>query len=282
MIKNINSQQFIDGNNYIRYKLKHNIPFAAGKIGGNELMLLWFNKQQQYNWNTQFHKDCEQVAGLYPTNANTVNWFASEIYNNLKYLDLIAPWSKTLPEFEKYIISQIAYNAYQTPMEYLEPYFFDNPWTEYLSGKNVVVFSPFADSISQNYNNFNNIWNGKITTNFNLINIKYPTSIPITLNSPYKTSTEIYNKYIDILHNTNFDVGIFGTGYTGLLFALECKKMNKTGIHLGGATQILFGIKGNRWDNRDNFKSLFNKHWTYPMECETPKFYKQVEGGCYW
>jgi hypothetical protein len=274
--------KFIDGNNYIKHQLKHNIPFAAGKIGGNELMLLWFHNQKHCNWNPQFHKDCEQVAGLYPTNVDTVNWFASEIYSNLKYLDLIAPWSKTLPEFEDYVINHTAVNAYRTLMEHLEPYFFDTPWTECLSGKNVVVFSPFADSISQNYKNFNNIWNGKIAANFNLISIKYPTSIPITHNSPHTTSFEIYNKYIDILHDTDFDVGIFGTGHTGLLFASECKKMGRTGIHMGGATQILFGIKGDRWSNRNNFTTFFNKHWTHPMESETPEHYKQVEGGCYW
>ena len=30
----------IDGNNFISHHLKNNIPFAAGKIGGNELQIL--------------------------------------------------------------------------------------------------------------------------------------------------------------------------------------------------------------------------------------------------
>ena len=31
------------------------------------------------------------------------------------------------------------------------------------------------------------------------------------------------------------------------------KKAGKKTIHLGGSTQILFGIKGKRWDSRENF-----------------------------
>ena len=76
--------------------------------------------------------------------------------------------------------------------------------------------------------------------------------------------------------------GIFGTGYTGLLFASECKRAGKSGIHLGGATQILFGVIGNRWKAISEFQPLFNEHWTTPKQDETPRDVNCVEDACYW
>jgi hypothetical protein len=36
-------------------------------------------------------------------------------------------------------------------------------------------------------------------------------------------------------------------------------------VHLGGATQRLFGIRGKRWDERPFFQNLYNEHWTRPL-----------------
>ena len=43
-----------------------------------------------------------------------------------------------------------------------------NPWTNGLIDKKVLVVSPFAESIKQNYTNLNKIWNNKIKNNFEL------------------------------------------------------------------------------------------------------------------
>jgi hypothetical protein len=53
-------------------------------------------------------------------------------------------------------------------------------------------------------------------------------------------------------------------------------------VHLGGATQLLFGIKGKRWIDREDFKSIINEHFVTPSEQDKPRNSNQVEGGCYW
>ena len=60
--------------------------------------------------------------------------------------------------------------------------------------------------------------------------------------------------------------------------------MGKKSVHLGGATQVLFGIKGKRWEGElkhigDKF---YNEYWVRPLESERPKNYLSVEQGCYW
>jgi hypothetical protein len=83
----------------------------------------------------------------------------------------------------------------------------------------------------------------------------------------------------------DFDICLIGAGAYGLPLAYFAKTIGKQAIHLGGVTQILFGIKGRRWekdDYADSTAKMFNEHWIRPMESETPALKDRVENGCYW
>ena len=84
------------------------------------------------------------------------------------------------------------------------------------------------------------------------------------------------------IENLDFDIAIIGAGPYGFLLASHVKKMGKKAVHLAGATQILFGIKGKRWEGKPFFQSLFNEYWVRPDESEKPAGFKKVESGCYW
>ena len=51
---------------------------------------------------------------------------------------------------------------------------------------------------------------------------------------------------------------------------------------MGGSTQLMFGIKGKRWENTDGVRIFFNKEWVRPSEKETIRQALNVEDGCYW
>lgn len=272
----------VDGNNFISHHLKHNKSFCAGKIGGNELQLLYWYINKVNLWGEQFVQDVENVAGLYPLNVHNLEWFGNKLLQDIGIVDLMPKWSRVIPDFEQYIFNRFCPKTYVTKLQHLEPYFFENPWTSYLQDKTVLIFSPFAESIQANFNNLAKIWNYKILPNFKLKVFKYPTSIAITQNSKFDSSQDVYKHFSEILHNEKFDIGIFGTGHTGLLYAIECKKMGKSGIHLGGPTQILFGVKGSRWKEIPEFHPMVNEFWTEPRPDERPEKYTLVEGGCYW
>lgn len=78
----------------------------------------------------------------------------------------------------------------------------------------------------------------------------------------------------------DFDVALIGCGAYGFQLASRIKKMGKVSIHMGGALQTLFGIKGSRWDKQ--YSSMYNNAWVYPSAAETPAGAEKVEGGCYW
>ena len=87
---------------------------------------------------------------------------------------------------------------------------------------------------------------------------------------------------LDLMYNEamskDFDVAIIGCGAYGFPLAAKLKAAGKIAIHMGGATQYLFGVTGARWGK----SKLVNENWIRPFPEERPEGYKTVEDGCYW
>jgi len=82
--------------------------------------------------------------------------------------------------------------------------------------------------------------------------------------------------FIDIL-------AIFGYGSYGMPLAHYIKKIGKSSIYSGAYAQVMFRIKGKRWDIDGNpHRSYWNEYWVYPNDSEIPKNSLEVENGCYW
>jgi hypothetical protein len=80
------------------------------------------------------------------------------------------------------------------------------------------------------------------------------------------------------LKKKDFDIALIGCGAYGLPLAAHVKKMGKQAIHMGSGVQLLFGIKGKRWDKHD----IYNRHWISPVMEDVPKQSDRIEGECYW
>jgi hypothetical protein len=81
---------------------------------------------------------------------------------------------------------------------------------------------------------------------------------------------------------TKFDIAIIGCGAFGLPLATFCKSIGRIGIHMAGATQLLFGVKGKRWLDGAEYQSLFNDYWIRPSGPELFPGVSQVDDACYW
>ncbi|MEI7736983.1 MAG: hypothetical protein WCI49_16050, partial [Ferruginibacter sp.] len=93
---------------------------------------------------------------------------------------------------------------------------------------------------------------------------------------------EALNHMKNQIDATDFDVAIIGAGSYGLPLSAYVKDKGKISIHMGGATQILFGIKGKRWDDHPVISKLYNEYWVRPEVSEIVPNAEKVEGGCYW
>jgi hypothetical protein len=77
-------------------------------------------------------------------------------------------------------------------------------------------------------------------------------------------------------------LAIVGCGALSLPLCVALKSRGIAAIHTGGATQILFGIKGGRWETHSVISTFFNDAWIRPAAAEIPAHAAHVEGACYW
>lgn len=267
----------IDGNNFISHHIRNNIPCAVGKIGVVELKLLYCYLQQQYS--PDVIQEGQYVAGIYPYSKKDYDNFVHKYTKALKDINALAIWNKILSEFEQNICNNIS--AKPIRLQDIEPYFHILPWSLALQGKKVLVISPFAESIQKQYTLRTKIWNN-ILPEFELLTIKYPNANTVDSRNTYKSTLDVIVATKSQMDQLNYDVALIGVGAASIPLTAHAKLNNKIGIHMGGATQILFGIKGKRWDAIPEINKFYNEYWIRPSKEETPEKVELVEGACYW
>lgn len=213
-------------------------------------------------------------AGFFPISKENIEKFTALYLSCIPEIDILGSWLET----EKYIETYFNQSCKKIPLRDLEPYYAENPWSRILENKKVLVIHPFTETIKKQYMREVCLFaNKSVLPKFSLKTIKATQSIAGTKTgySDWFDALESMKKQIDI---TDFDIAIIGCGAYGMPLAAYCKQIGKKAVHLGGATQLLFGIKGKRWDNY----SLYNDYWVRPSESETPQNAKKIESGCYW
>ncbi|WP_312311263.1 hypothetical protein [Empedobacter brevis] len=237
--------------------------YLVGKIGLN------------WKCSDKYINNLCKLSGFFPNDQKLVGRFVEMYLGAAKHLDILGVWN----ELEEYIPT-ISQDVTLCNIRELEPWFFDNPWTKALEGKKVLVVHPFEQTIINQYQNRNNIYkNGDVLPEFELKTIKAIQSI-----ADEKSDFNNWFEALDFMKNQinqiDFDIAILGCGAYGFPLASYIKEKGKQAIHLGGVTQLLFGIKGKRWEEWEHYTSLRGNGWVYANE--KPKGFDKVEGGCYW
>lgn len=231
-------------------------------------------------WQDQVKFELMNLAGFFPTTDESLLKFAFIYSEKIKDMDGIGVWG--FVPGENYLIQKYCPGAVKFDPVVLDPYFFESPWTEKLEGKRVLVVHPFAASIASQYKKRELIFkNPKILPEFDLQTVKAVQTI-----AGNKTS---FSSWFDALEymkseieKVDFDIALIAAGSYGLPLASHIKGLGKCAIHMGGALQILFGVKGKRWDDHPATAAMYNEHWIRPNENEVVRNAEIVEGGCYW
>lgn len=152
------------------------------------------------------------------------------------------------------------------------------PWMYALRGMKVLVIHPFAALIEKQYLKREKLFrNPRVLPEFELKTYKAIQSMGG--NEEYGSWIEALNKMEEDISRIDFDIALLGCGAYGMpLGAFIKRNLNKKALHIGGALQIFFGIKGKRWDN----EGIYNEFWIRPTDDLKPQNYKSVEDGCYW
>jgi len=259
--------------------LENASPAAVGKIGFSEMKVLYAAMTQQPLTQRDLH-DIFVGAGVFPSDQEALLTFINEMVGILPEVDVLAKM-KVNPEKENAVITQFAKDSASLELRELEPYYWKNPWSAKLKGKKVLLISPFTETIAAQYAKREHLWKDTILPEMELKYIKSPFSHYLC-ESEFDSWKESLDAMKNQMKGIDFDVCLVGAGAWSLPLVVEAKRSGKIGIHLGGPLQILFGIKGGRWDEHDVISKMYNEHWVRPSKDETPDNKQSVEGGCYW
>lgn len=249
-------------NNYLSIKsAQHSV---ANYISG---------KQAQWWWNDNLLHNFSINAGFYPNHYKYIELFCKLMIEDAKEVDIIASWQNGEQALLRPDVKYI-------PLSLINPIKSSTPWSYYLKGKKVLVIHPFTATISKQYERRAFLFKDPhVLPNFELITLQSVQSIGGN-NNEYKTWFDALEYMKERIEHINFDIALIGCGAYGFPLAAYIKRLGKKAIHIGGPLQLLFGIKGHRWDNL--YGDYYNEYWTRPAQKEKPQIANKIENGCYW
>lgn len=275
-------------NKWIADKIMEGKPFMVARFGNTELSVMTsVLKRRLFGWNEENEKRfCEwfgnlgELSGFFPMNPQLAETFTDLMLDSCKEVDMQAMYHCYLDD---YIVTEYMNDTKVTYLNNIEPWRSKVPWSLALKGKKVLVIHPFDDSIRRQYQRREKLFlDTNILPEFELRTLKAVQTIAGEKDDRFDSWFDALNYMYEEAMRMDFDIAIIGCGAYGFPLAAKLKKSGKQVIHMGGVTQILFGIKGRRWVDNPRCGIQFNENWIYPREEETPKNATKVENHCYW
>ena len=272
-------------NDYIRdLVLSDDKVLSAGKIGNSERIgLIQCSQRALDNYGIE---NLHFNAGVYPPNLNCLYSFCLEYVNSISKINVFAQWiaDGSGGFVEAPIIDQYAPKSQRIHSRALEPFYDEDPWSSALKDKRVLVISPFETSIKKQYEKREDLWENKnILPEFELLTLRTPMSAGIS-DPEFDTWFDGLEYFKEQIKDKAPDFVIVGAGAWSLPLVAYCSDLGIDALHMGGGTQILFGIKGRRWDGHDVISTFYNEHWVRPSDDEIPERMEnmRIDTGHYW
>jgi hypothetical protein len=238
-------------------------------------------------WEENIINQMKQWSGFFPANKDKIEQFCELMLQDIPGVDILGSWLADEQLFDKELK-----NAQKIHLRLLEPYWAENYWSRALEGKKVLIVHPFAKDIELQYQKRDLLFKNNILPNFELTTIRAVQSLgdEKTEFNDWFEALEFMKAEID---KVDYDICLIGCGAYGFPLAAHVKRMGKKGFHYGGALQLLFGIRGKRWEDPNYgvkewgipngfYTNLMNEHWIRPSNMAMPKNAELVEGACYW
>jgi hypothetical protein len=218
-------------------------------------------------------------AGFFSISDEAIVKFSNLMIEDMMLLDILGSW-----RIEEELLLKHSPNAKRIELKGLEPYLSENPWSELLEGLKVLVVHPFIATIERQYHDKRELLfaDKRVLPQFKALETVKAVQTIAGNKGEFNDWFEALESMKAAIDAKDYDVAILGCGAYGFPLAAHVKRRGKKAVHLGGATQILFGIKGRRWDNHQMISPLYNEHWVRPAPEDVPNGASMVENGGYW
>ena len=241
-------------------------------------------EQGEWWWNEGTRYCMKNNAGFFPNDNDSLARFGECMLDDMTQIDILASWLN----LEHCMTGRMS-GVIPIAFNFLDPFWSKRPWTKALEGKKVLVVHPYQEEIEYQYahNRERLHKNPDTLPEFHLITFKAVQSIGG--NDHYASwfdALEYMEREIDKI---DYDVCLLGCGAYGMPLAAHIKRTGKIAVHFGGSLQLLFGIWGKRWENREygaregisQYPDLPNAYWIRPYDSSITPSMRKVENGCY-
>ncbi|MEX0597037.1 MAG: hypothetical protein WD512_11110, partial [Candidatus Paceibacterota bacterium] len=275
----IENQQFC---NYINRKIKENKPFIIPRIAGVENEMAYHGAILMQSGNVFPQKYFEKPfqimknnAGIKLSNNRSIVKYSKSYLSAFEMCDAYfdwEPWSglaKSIFKSLNFIFNNFKKQRFWSLTLDVFDHITTKPWTQELTGKRILIVSPFVESFKDKINIRDKIYGIELFPNCEFIFLKPPQ----TQANCYSEEFDIeLNRFVEKIREIkdDFDISLLSCGGYGNLVCSEIYKMGKSAIYVGGVLQMYFGVYGNRWEReRPEIISLYkNEYWSRPKEEE--------------
>lgn len=245
-------------------------------------------RSAEWFWHETLCRQMQSNAGFFPPTGEMLSRFGELMLTDAGQIDVLGAWR---PE-EYYMKPYMKADIPRVQLLLLEPFFSPEPWTRVLRGKRVLVVHPFARLIEKQYREKRTLLfaNPDVLPPFELQTIQAVQSLGGE-GGKFANWFEALESMEAEMDKRTYDIALIACGAYGMPLAAHAKRTGHQAVHLGGSLQLLFGIKGRRWESpkhgaktfgRGAYLTLMNEHWVRPGAENTPKAAAKVEGACYW
>jgi hypothetical protein len=270
------------GADLVRERLSSGRPCMVARFGAVEIKGLLFPRMPvvvQHLMRAQVFRTMTVNAGFFPASDAMLARFSEQMFKDMRELDVLGSW-----RVEERVLQSHLAGVDRVELNCLEPYHAAQPWSVVLAGRKVLVVHPFDRTIEHQYHHHREhlFANPDVLPLFRSLQTVKAVQTIAGNPSPHADWFEALDAMKQAIDALDYEVAILGCGAYGFPLAAHIKRQGRQAVHLGGATQILFGIRGRRWDRYPVINRLVNEHWVRPSPDDVPVGVDRVEGGCYW
>ena len=266
--------------------------FMAGKIGtgdGESLLrfidkyapesvpVKWWKiltgRRGPFWWDNSIRAGLCVCAGVFPITDESIEEFCRIFMSYCSGFDGFARCTYG----ERRLYDLLCPTAVPISMDGLVPLKHPRTWYGALAGKKVLVVHQYAKTIRTQYEKHVEFHKGQgPLPRFKLITYR-PVNSAGGRNAQFDRWKTALDHMIEDISQIDFDVALLGCAVYGVPLSVHIKRMGRIAIYTGGATQVVFGIKGGRWDN----DGIYNEHWTRPFPDDIPENMEIIEHGSF-
>lgn len=274
-----------DGSRIIKEYINSGKPFMACRMGANEARIVarWISKS---DYPDKLKDRATLCAGIFPNDTESLYRFSDIYTKSIHNADILFTWGCYK---EKYIYNKFKCQKSIFLRDSTNLFLFNNEtWTTALNNKKVLVITPFVETSKAQYLKRELLFEKNILPTFKSIFFLQTVQssagnhMNCGFSSWYDALNSMFRQIDEQIDKQDFDIALIAGGAYGIPLAAYIKNKGKQSIHLASNLQILFGIRGKRFDNWPDWAEKMNEHWVYPSDKETPKGKMSVEGGSYW